>query len=62
MFAVLIPKPVAVPALAIVTPAGTLIVSPDTPRFIVAVFVLPICIVLDPDGVSIVIVSSLLIR
>ena len=44
-----------------VTPDGTLIVSPLTPKVIVDVFVLPTCNVEVPDTVSIVFVSSLLI-
>ena len=56
------PKPVAVPAFAIVAPAGIFIVSPDLPKPIVAVLPSPIYKALLPDGVSIVIVSNLLIR
>ena len=55
------PKPVAVPEFAMVTPDGTLIVSPLTPKVIVDVFVLQTCNVEVPDTVSIVFVSNLLI-
>ena len=57
------PNPVAVPELALIVPAidsvapeGTVSVSPDLPKPIVAVLPSPICKALLPDGVSIVIV------